>query len=298
MSALASGEPQLANPRRRLGTSPTQLAFRQFLRHIAGTTGAVIVVVFVLVGAFAPLLAPYDPIAIDLTNTLQPPSAAHLLGTDDSGRDVLSRLIYGTRISLTIGIAAVAGSMIVGGLLGVMAGFFGKWVDAVISRVFDVLLSFPSILLAIAVVAILGPGLVNALIAIAIVNVPIYGRLIRSRVLSVREEEYVAASRAQGMSSSRILIRHIVPNSWTPLLVQGTLGVGSAIIDAAGLGFLGLGAQPPEAEWGKMLADSRAYIVTAPWTVLAPGLAIVICVIAFNLLGDGLRDSLDPKLRT
>lgn len=176
-----------------------------------------------------------------------------------------------------------------------IAGFYGKWIDTLISRIFDVMLAFPGILLAIAIVAILGPGLFNALLAIAIVNVPMYGRLVRAKVLGIKQEEYIMAARAQGMSQVRILFRHVLPNSWTPLIVQGTLGVASAILEAAALGFLGLGAQPPEAEWGKMLADSRDYITTAPWVVMIPGFAIMASVIGFNLFGDGLRDALDPK---
>ncbi len=191
----------------------------------------------------------------------------------------------------------MAGSVIVGSALGIIAGYYGKWVDAIISRFFDILLAFPSILLAIAVVAVLGPSLRNALIAIAIINVPTFGRLVRSRVLSVKEEEYITAAKAIGMRDTRILVHHILPNSIAPIIVQGTLAIASAIIEAAALGFLGMGAQAPTPEWGKMLADSRQFILEAPWTVLFPGLAIMLTVLGFNLMGDGLRDALDPRMK-
>lgn len=275
--------------------TPWSEGVRRLRKQKAAVIGGALVLLFILTGLFAPLLAPHDPIEQNLANTLQPPSAEHWFGTDDSGRDMFSRILYGARISMTIGIFSVLGSLVVGTLLGLIAGFYGKWIDTLISRIFDVMLAFPGILLAIAIVAILGPGLFNALLAIAIVNVPMYGRLVRAKVLGIKQEEYIMAARAQGMSQVRILFRHVLPNSWTPLIVQGTLGVASAILEAAALGFLGLGAQPPEAEWGKMLADSRDYITTAPWVVMIPGFAIMASVIGFNLFGDGLRDALDPK---
>ncbi len=204
--------------------------------------------------------------------------------------------LYGARISLLIGISSVTGSILVGAFLGLLAGYYGRWVDTLISRMFDMLLAFPAILLAIAIVAILGPSLFNALLAISIVNIPTYGRLMRARVLSLREEEYVQAAKAVGLKERRILFRHILPNSLTPILVQGTMGIGSAVLEAAALGFLGLGAQPPEPEWGKMLADARNYITQAPWLSIFPGLAVMVTVLSFNLLGDGLRDLLDPRM--
>lgn len=277
--------------------TPWREGWKKLRKQKAAMIGGGFIIVFVLVGILAPYLAPYDPIAQNLSNTLKPPSAEHWLGTDDSGRDILSRILYGARVSLTIGFFSVIGSLIVGALLGLLAGFFGNRIDTIISRLFDIMLAFPGVLLAIAIVAILGPGLFNALLAIAIVNIPMYGRLIRAKVLSVKQEEYIMAARAQGMSKWRILFRHVLPNSWTPLIVQGTLGIASAILEAAALGFLGLGAQPPEAEWGKMLADSRDYITNAPWVVMTPGLAIMLSVIGFNLFGDGLRDALDPKMK-
>lgn len=295
-TALATAEfvPDFPRESRR---SPWRDAWRRLRKQKAALIGGMIIVVFIILGLLAPMIAPFDPTAMDLKHGLQPPSMHHWFGTDDSGRDELSRVLYGARISITIGFSSVVGSLIVGALLGLLAGFFGKWVDVIISRIFDVMLAFPSILLAIAIVAILGPGLFNALLAIAIINIPTYGRLIRAKVLSVKQEEYIMAARAQGMSKWRTMFVHVLPNSWTPLIVQGTLGVATAILDAAALGFLGLGAQPPTSEWGKMLSDAREYITSAPWTVLFPGIAIMLSVLGFNLFGDGLRDALDPKMK-
>ena len=259
--------------------------------------GLGIILFFILVGLLAPLLAPGHWDGQNLAVCLQPPSAQHWFGTDDLGRDVLTRVMYGARISLWVGFFAVAGSIVLGSILGLLAGYFGKWTDTLISRLFDIMLAFPSILLAIAIVTILGPSLVNALIAIAIIKIPTYGRLIRSKVLSIKEEEYIAAAKVIGMGHARIIIWHILPNSVAPIIVQGTLGVAQAVLEAAALGFLGLGAQPPQPEWGKMIADSRQYITTAYWTVLFPGLAIMLTVLGFNMFGDGLRDALDPKMK-
>jgi peptide/nickel transport system permease protein len=228
---------------------------------------------------------------------MQPPSSKHWFGTDDFGRDIFTRILYGARISLWVGFFSVLGSVVIGTLLGIVAGYYGRWVDAIISRIFDIMLAFPSILLAIAVVSILGPSLQNALIAIAVINIPNFGRLVRSRVLSVKQEEFIMAARAVGMKDTRILFHHILPNSISPVIVQATLAIATAIIEAAALGFLGMGAQPPTPEWGKMLADSKQYLVQAPWTLFFPGIAIMLTVLGFNLMGDGLRDALDPKMK-
>ncbi|WP_017812841.1 MULTISPECIES: nickel transporter permease [Paenibacillus] len=278
-------------------SGPWRDGIRLFMRNKTAVVGLVIVLFFVLLALLAPLITPYDYTAQVLSERLQSPSAEHWFGTDDLGRDIFTRTIYGARISLWVGLLSVVGSIIIGTLLGLVAGFYGKWVDMIISRFFDILLAFPGILLAIAIVAILGPSLQNALYAIAIVNIPTYGRLVRARVLSLRQEEFITAARAIGVRDSRILLRHILPNSLTPIIVQGTLGVATAIIEAAGLGFLGLGAQPPDPEWGKMLSDSRQFIQTAPWTVIFPGLCILLTSLGFNLMGDGLRDTFDPKLK-
>lgn len=225
-------------------SGPWRDGIRSFMRNKTAVVGFAIVVFFIILALLAPLISPYDYKAQVLSERLQAPSATHWFGTDDLGRDILTRTLYGARISLWVGFVSVIGSIIIGTFLGILAGFYGRWVDMIISRVFDILLAFPAILLAIAIVAILGPSLQNALYAIAIVNIPTYGRLVRSRVLSLRQEEFITAARATGVRDARILFRHILPNSLTPIIVQGTLGVATAIIEAAGLGFLGMGAQP------------------------------------------------------
>jgi peptide/nickel transport system permease protein len=271
--------------------------WRRFRKNKMALVGLGIVVFFILLAIFAPLLAPHDFKEQNLAERLQPPSSKHLFGTDDFGRDIFSRVIYGARISLWVGFFSVLGSVIVGSMLGIIAGYYGRWIDGIISRLFDIMLAFPSILLAIGIVAVLGPSLQNALIAIAVINIPNFGRLIRSRVLSIKQEEYVMAAKAIGMSDMRILFHHILPNSMAPIIVQGTLAIATAIIEAAALGFLGLGAQPPNPEWGKMLADSKDFLTQAPWTMVFPGIAIMLTVLGFNLMGDGLRDALDPRMK-
>jgi peptide/nickel transport system permease protein len=277
--------------------SPWKEAWKSFVKNKIALVGFCIVLFFVILAIAAPLIAPQGINEQDLSKRLQAPSSEHWLGTDDFGRDILSRIIHGARISLWVGFFAVIGSAVAGSLLGIVAGYYGRWVDTIISRIFDIMLAFPSILLAIAVVAALGPSLRNALIAIAIINIPNFGRLIRSRVLSVKQEEYVMAAKAIGMKDSRILLSHVLPNSMAPIIVQGTLAIATAIIEAAALGFLGLGAQAPTPEWGKMLADARMFMLQAPWTMIFPGLAIMLTVLGFNLMGDGLRDALDPKMK-
>jgi peptide/nickel transport system permease protein len=276
---------------------PWKEAWRNFKKNKAAVVGAVIVVFFIILAAIGPYISPYGMNDQALSDRLLSPSSKHWFGTDDLGRDIFSRILYGARLSLIVGFSSVILSVIAGSFLGIIAGFYGRWVDTVISRFFDIMLAFPSILLAIAVVSILGPSLQNALIAIAIINVPTFGRLIRSRVLMIKEEEYILAAKAIGMKNSRILWKHILPNSMTPVIVQGTLAIATAIIEAAALGFLGLGAQAPQAEWGKMLSDARIFFINAPWAMIFPGVAIMLTVIGFNLMGDGLRDALDPKMK-
>jgi ABC-type dipeptide/oligopeptide/nickel transport system permease subunit len=279
---------------------------RRFVRHRSAQVGMIILSFLILVAIFAPLLAPYDPIKPIRTAKRRSPPCIHLLGCpadqpqyffgiDSNQRDLLSRIIFGSRLSLEIGISTVSFAIIIGLSLGAMSGFFGGWTDNIIMRLMDVLLAFPSLLLAIAIVAVLGPGLINALIAIAFVSIPVYARLIRASVLQVKDQDFVSASRALGSSPVGMLISHVLPNALTPLIVQATLGIASAILDAAALSFLGLGAAPPTPEWGLMLGEERNSVFNAPHLVFIPGIAIMLTVLAFNLLGDGLRDALDPR---
>lgn len=297
MTELVPKQPHIIEQQERVN-GPWLEAWLSFKKSKSALVGSAIVLFFVLIAIFGPLFAPQGINDQNLSLRLQPPSAEFWFGTDDLGRDVFSRILHGARISLTVGLAAVLISAVAGSFLGIIAGYYGRWVDTIISRIFDIMLAFPSILLAIAVVSILGPSLQNALIAIAIINIPSFGRLIRSRVLSIKEEEYIHAAKATGMKNSRILWNHILPNSMTPVIVQGTLSIATAIIEAAALGFLGLGAEAPQPEWGKMLADARMFLLNAPWAMIFPGLAIMLTVIGFNLMGDGLRDALDPKMKS
>jgi ABC-type dipeptide/oligopeptide/nickel transport system permease subunit len=286
--------------------TPFQRAMRRFVRHRSAQVGMIILSFLILVAIFAPLLAPYDPIKPIRTAKRRSPPCIHVLGCpadqpqyffgiDSNQRDLLSRIIFGSRLSLEIGISTVSFAIIIGLSLGAFSGFFGGWTDNIIMRLMDVLLAFPSLLLAIAIVAVLGPGLINALIAIAFVSIPVYARLIRASVLQVKDQDFVSASRALGSSPVGMLISHVLPNALTPLIVQATLGIASAILDAAALSFLGLGAAPPTPEWGLMLGEERNSVFNAPHLVFIPGIAIMLTVLAFNLLGDGLRDALDPR---
>ncbi len=272
-------------------------AARRLSRDRAAVAGLVVVAVLVVVALLAPAIVPYDPIDQSFRIKLQAPSAEHLLGTDEFGRDVFSRILVGTRVALGVGIIPVAVALVIGVTLGLIAGYFGGSVDQVVMRVIDVLLAFPWLLLAIGIMAILGPGIQNVVIAVAIVYIPAFARIVRGSVLSIKEKEYVEAARAMGQPTSRILIRHVLANAWAPIIVLSTLSIGQAIIYAAGLSFIGLGTQPPDADWGVMLTSGREYLRDAPWLGFFPGLAILITVLAFNLFGDGLRDALDPRLR-
>ena len=259
--------------------------------------GLVLIAILALIAMSAPLIAPADPLKQVLSTRLEPPSTANWLGTDQLGRDVLSRMIYGSRISLLIGIVVVGLAGSVGTFVGLVAGYVGGWVDEALMRLTDVFFAFPALILAMAISGALGPSLTNAMIAIAIVSWPVYARLVRAQVLSLREREYVEAARSLGAPAERIVWSHILPNTLAPLLVQASFDMGGAILSAAGLSFIGFGTQPPTAEWGVMISEGRNYIATHSWLSLFPGLAILLTVAAFNLIGDGLRDALDPRLR-
>lgn len=287
-----------------------QITWRRLFRRKSALVGLGILGLLVLVALTAQWIAPYDPYNVligkeDVVRRQKPcihllgcpqDQPQHILGTDGNVRDEFSRLLYGARLSLMIGLSTVSFAIIVGTIFGALSGYFGGWVDTIIMRSMDVLLAFPSLLLAIAIVTVLGPGLINALLAISIVSIPAYARVVRSSVITVREMDFVSATRAMGGSSYEILFKRILPNALTPLIVQGTLGIATAILDAAALSFLGLGAQPPTPEWGAMLSAERNQVFTAPHLVFFPGFAIMLTVLSFNLLGDGLRDALDPRL--
>jgi peptide/nickel transport system permease protein len=273
------------------------IVVRQFRRSRAAVVGLLLVLVFLLTAALAPLIAPHDPVALGLGQQLKPPSLEYPLGTDELGRDMFSRLLWGARYTLLITVGAVALAVLVGTISGIYSGYLGGWSDTLIMRVMDVLLAMPGFLLAIAIIAALGVGMVNVIIAVGIHAVPVFARIVRGATLSVREQDYVQAARALGSRDSTIMWRHILPNVTPPLLVQTTLQLATAILTASGLSFLGLGPQPPTPEWGAMLSTGRTYITSNPQLATIPGLAILLVALGFNLLGDGLRDALDPRLR-
>jgi peptide/nickel transport system permease protein len=274
---------------------------RVFFSNRLAVFGTVVMGIFILMAIFAPVIAPYDPLQQDLAGKFAPPSEQHLMGQDELGRDILSRVIYGARISLTAGLAAVAIATGVGTLIGVVAGYFGRWPDSVLMRLMDVVLAFPSILLAIVIVSILGSSLPNAMLAIGIVFVPQMARVVRSAVISVRERDYIEAERALGAGNAQIVFSGVLPNSMAPLIVQATLTLATAILDVAALSFLGLGARAPTPEWGAMLTDAFrsgfGVFVTGQHAIIFPGVAIALCVLSVNFIGDGLRDALDPRRR-
>jgi peptide/nickel transport system permease protein len=274
---------------------------RTFFSNRLAVFGTVVIAAFILMAVFAPLIAPYDPLRQNLTEKFAGPSASHPFGQDELGRDILSRVIYGARISLTAGLAAVAIATTAGTLIGMIAGYFGGWLDSVLMRLMDVLLAFPSILLAIIIVSVLGPSLTNAMLAIGVVFVPQIARVVRSAVISVRERDYIEAERALGAGNAQIIFSGVLPNSMAPLIVQATLTLATAILDVAALSFLGLGAQPPQPEWGAMLTDAfrsgYGVFVQGQHAIIFPGIAIALCVISVNFIGDGLRDALDPRSR-
>jgi ABC-type dipeptide/oligopeptide/nickel transport system permease subunit len=307
MSAQQQAVPVLSAESIHQTDNPGLIKLRRFLHHRSAQLGLFLLGILVICAIFSEQIAPFDPIVplkdVKRRDTAcihlfgcDPAKPQHLMGIDGNSRDLFSRIVFGARLSLQIGVSTVSFAIIIGGLLGAIAGFIGGWLDDLIMRSLDVLMAFPSLLLAIAIVAVLGPGLINALLAIAIIEIPIFARVVRASVVSVKELDFIAASRALGASELRILFSRIMPNALTPLIVQGTLGIASAILSAAALSFLGLGAEFPTPEWGLMLGEERNSIFNAPHLVFYPGIAIMITVLSFNLIGDGLRDALDPRL--
>lgn len=282
-------------------TSSTEIGrrlWRSLRRQPLAFIGIALMILFVMLACFAPLLAPYNPAALDLLHRLQPPSRAHWMGTDELGRDILSRIIYGARLSLTVAVSVVGLSFLLGLIFGGLAGYYGKWLDISINTfLMNAFLALPGILLAIAFVAFLGPGLLNLILALSIGGWVGYARLVRAQVLAVREREFVEAARALGASDLRIFVRHILPNILQPLIVQAAIGMAGAVLAEATLSFLGLGVPPPAASWGTMLNDARPFLFDAPHLVVFPAIAVALCVLSFNFLGDALRDYLDPRTR-
>jgi len=281
--------------------SPWYLVLRRLLRNKLAIVGLIIIGIVVIVAISAPLIAQQHPNENGVFSAFpregkMAPTLEHPMGTDDLGRDMLSLIIYGSRISIRIGFFAVGFAIIIGVVLGAIAGYIGGTTDNVIMRLMDIMLAFPSILLALVIVAVIGPGLLNAMIAVGIVSIPTYARITRSSVISESTREYVQASKALGANSFQIVTQHVLPNALSPIIVAASLGIATAILDAAGLGFLGLGAQPPTPEWGLMLSRNKTHMFTSPWMVIFPGVSIMFLVLGFNLLGDGLRDALDPRL--
>lgn len=277
--------------------SGMRVILRRLARNKGAVVGAAVVLLFLLTALLGPSLSPYDPLEQNLAMARKGPSAQYLLGTDHLGRDVLSRLFHGARVSLAIGVASVAGGMAVGTALGLVAGYYGGWVDSLVMRLLDIQLAFPGLLLAITIISILGPGLTNTVVAVTVWAIPGFARITRGSVVALRNREFVEAATALGRSDWGIMWKHILPNSLSPLIVQGSLSIGTVILTASGLSFLGLGVQPPDPEWGAMLAVSRQYILDNPISSIAPGVCITLVVLSFSLLGDGLRDALDPRMK-
>ncbi len=276
----------------------TTLALSKLFKNVSGVTGLLLIALVVLSAVFAPLVAPYDPVALNSPDRLQGPSAAHLLGTDQYGRDTFSRIVYGGRTSLLVAGVAILASGLVGTLLGLFAGYYGGLLDVLVMRLTDILLSFPAVLLAIALLAFLGSGFSSLVLAIGLVYVGPFARVARAAVLALREELFVEASRAAGSSDARTLFLTLLPNALAPIIVEVSLRLAYAILIEAGLSFLGLGTPPPAPSWGQMIAENRRFLALSPWATVAPGLAIMVAVLGFNLLGDGLRDVLDPRLKS
>ena len=279
-------------------TSAARDSLRRFLRRRSAVAGAIILLIMLVISLFGPAIAPYSPSAPDYSLVLAPPSLAHLFGTDEFGRDILSRMLWGAHLTLAVGFIGAAASAAIGIPVGLIVSYYGGWVDDIVMRVVDVILAFPGLLLAIGVIAILGPGLQNVVITIVVFGVPVFTRIVRGTALTIRHMDYIQSAEAMGASNTRILFLHMLRNAVGPILVQLTLQMAGAILTASSLGFLGFGAQPPTPEWGAMLAEGRQFLTTAPWVDMFPGVAIFLAVLGFNMLGDGLNDALDPRLRT
>lgn len=272
-------------------------AWRRLRKNKSAMLGLAILILMILCAVFADLIAPHPYDLQDYSHTFEGPSAEHLLGTDNFGRDILSRIIHGARISLLVGFSSIITAIIVGGLLGAISGYYGGKVDNFLMRAMDILMSIPGMLMAISLAAAMGPGLTNMVIAIAIADIPGYARVVRSSVLTIKDQEYIEAAQSIGASDARIILKHIIPNCIAPIIVQATLGMAGAILSASSLSFLGLGIQPPTPEWGSMLSAARQYIMNYPYMCIFPGIAIMVTIFALNMLGDGLRDALDPRLK-
>jgi peptide/nickel transport system permease protein len=270
---------------------------RVFLRRKISAIGLVIILLMIIMAIFAPLLAPYDPFEIDVTSFLQSPSSQHWLGTDSVGRDLLSRMIYASRISLLVGVCAVGAAAVIGQILGLIAGYFGGWVFNIIMRSIDAMMAVPQLILALVISSVLGGGLINVIIALGVGGIPVHCRMMCGQVLTVKENDYVLAGKSTGVNAFRMMMKHIFPNSFPPLLVTITIGLGGTILAEAGLSFLGLGIDPPQAAWGSMINEGYSYLLTNPLLSLAPGFFLMLVVFGFNMMGDGLRDALDPRLR-
>jgi peptide/nickel transport system permease protein len=278
-------------------TSPLRDMWVRLKRNKLALFGLFLVVALILIALSARIISPYDPIQISLKQSLRPPSLAHLMGTDVLGRDIFSRIIYGARASLIIGVVATSISLVIGVIVGAIAGFYGGWLDSILMRITDVFFAFPFFILAIAIMTFLGPSFINIFIALGIVGWTNYARLVRGQVMSVKECDYVEAAHAVGAKNARIIWRHVMPNTLAPIIVYTTMNIGGVILAEAGLSFLGIGVQPPSPSWGLMLAEASNFIFNAPWMVIWPGVAIFLTVLGYNLLGDGLRDALDPRMK-
>lgn len=288
----------LGAPSNRRVRSGASMFWRAFSRNKLAVGGAIIIAIIIALAALAPTLAPFDPDEPHLRDKLSPPGSEYWLGTDQFGRDILSRILHGARISLLVGAGGTFVSFVIGVLLGAIAGYASKWLDESIMRAMDIVMAFPFIVIAIALVVLIGPGMLNVILVIGILRVPQFARVIRSSVISVKEQEFVVAARTVGLSSARILFRHIMPNSLGPILVLASLQIATAISTESALSFLGIGIQPPQSTWGTLLADGRRYMLDAPWIATFPGLMLSLTIFGFNLVGDGLRDALDPRTRT